>query len=194
MMRGRFNELSDNKIGLDYTQFSDDSFFDCTQIVEAYKIIIASSSNYDKYGIDVGGPDVVIKDKWDNTWLISRKELRNDYKRANLKKINLMRLKSDTEYTVFKWGSTAVKATRIPNKYYIKLKSGKYSNKKYYIVAKITDNGEVDRENMVAVPYDIFKREFRVDHFDFRYDPYGYLENRQYIIHDYSELNEKFNN
>lgn len=146
---------------VDITQLPDVAFIDAIKSREIAKASIISKNNYAKYNIKQGGPDVLLKSVTGDTKLISRNELCMNYTQIDGSSIALAFMHNDKDYLVRCNCSENYKIMKMPDNF-----QGNYQGKQIpkgsYIICKVNQQGQIDRNTMRIISSKLFRKTFKI--------------------------------
>lgn len=148
---------------IDFLSLPESKFLDGLETKEIYNIrMLSRTDKADISNYIPGSNDVELKSLDGRTQRISRKDLAKNYTYASGNKIKVMYMKSNTEYTVYKAVYNPVKVFKLPDNCKGVLPNNTISSNGDFIVARVTDDGQIDRQNIFALNSSKFKKAYRI--------------------------------
>ena len=151
-----YAKVANNKVYLDAYNLPDKVFIDAVKMVDVIKFRLTDSKH-----IRNGEPDVSIIDCSGYRTKITRRQLVQNFRYTNGKKIILAFLKNNTDYTAMRNCSENYKVFR-PSDKYVAIINGKRLANTGYLACKIDENGAILRDTMGVVSNKMFHKCFRI--------------------------------
>lgn len=109
-----------------------------------------------------GGPDVVVSHITGETQVIYRKELVKNYLHASGNKIRISILKDDKQYLAYNICNEKYKIIKLPNNCVATLPNGVKTKSGYYVLARVNEAGQIDKNSITMISPNIFKKMFKI--------------------------------
>lgn len=154
---------SNGMISIDFSSVPDKGFLDVVKTKDIIKFSIMSyKDKKDNKNYTPGGPDITAKHITGEVQLLDRRELVSSFVHASGNKIKLSILKSNTPYLAYNTCNEKYKAMKLPDNCVATLPNGVNAKPGSYIVTKVNENGQIDRDSFIMISSNIFKKIFKI--------------------------------
>lgn len=147
-------------INIDCNQIPDKGFIDAHKTKEIVKFRILT--NVEKAERKSGGPDVVIKHITGEGQLITRKELSKKYIHTSGDRIIIPILRAGKQYLAYCVCNEDYKVMKLPSNCVATLPNGTKTKPGSYIVARVNENGQIEKSTIAMLTPNIFRKMFKI--------------------------------
>lgn len=155
-----FRPGPNNNVILDCNNLPDSVFLDAVRTKEICKIKLLSNDEVKSNNKSIRANIKVTSTTGEN-YIITRKQLIENFTHANGSKIKVALLRTGKEYIVFRYASGNFKMLKLPDNCIGDL-NGNRVKQGSYLIAPVNDSGEIIKDKLITMSPALFRKSFKV--------------------------------